>query len=124
MSTVFDFFAIGMGGALGAVARYAMGLLNIRHRSGFPLTTLIINVVGALVIGFIAAYAGKNAKLDPRLILFLKVGICGGFTTFSSFALETASLMQAGSAHVAVLYAALSVVLCVFASALPQFLVR
>ena len=121
---IFDFIAVGTGGALGAVARYAMGFLNIRHRSGFPLSTLLINVVGALIIGFIAAYAGKNAKLDPRLVLFLKVGLCGGFTTFSSFALETVGLMQTGSSHVGVLYAGLSVILCVVACAVPQLIIR
>ncbi len=124
MNTILDFVAIGMGGALGAIGRYAMSLVNIRHRGGFPLTTLLVNVIGAFLIGFIAAYAGKHAKLDPRVILFLQVGLCGGFTTFSSFALETFRLMQVGHIPVAALYAGLSVMLCVFASAVPQFILK
>lgn len=124
MNLFFDFVAIGMGGALGAVARYALGLLGIRHRSGFPIMTLMINIVGALVIGLIAAWVGKHAKLDGRLVLFLKVGLCGGFTTFSSFALETFGLVQAGSASVGLVYAVLSVILCVLACAIPQFILR
>ena len=78
----------------------------------------MINIAGSFIIGITAVFAVKSNLMNPRFILFLKVGICGGFTTFSSFALETADLMKAGKMHLAVLYTVLSVslgVLSVFA---------
>ena len=94
---------VGLGGALGAVMRYLIGLIPFNPDNGFPIKTFIINVVGAFVIGIVAALAAKNA-MNPKLVLFLKVGICGGFTTFSSFALETDRLLMKGQSFTAVLY--------------------
>ena len=91
---LIDCIFVGLGGAIGAVGRYLIGLAPIKHESGFPVSTLLINVTGAFIIGMIAAIAGKNSDLDPRLVLFLKVGICGGFTTFSTFMNEGAGLMK------------------------------
>ena len=95
---------VGMGGFLGAVARYLIGLIPINPQNGFPIKTLLINIVIGLVVAF-----GAKKDWNPQLILFLKVGICGGFTTFSSFALETNQLMERGSGWWAALYVALSV---------------
>lgn len=71
------------------------------------------------MIGIVAALAAKNS-LNPRLVLFLKVGICGGFTTFSSFALETDQLLAKGQVVTAVMYVTLSIVLGVMAVYLAQ----
>lgn len=71
------------------------------------------------MIGIVAALAAKNS-LNPRLVLFLRVGICGGFTTFSSFALETDQLLAKGQVVTAVMYVTLSVVLGVMAVYLAQ----
>ncbi len=106
---------VGLGGLVGSVLRYLVSLLPLRHESGFPLITLGINVLGAFLLGLIMAYAGRAPSLDPRTLLFLKVGVCGGFTTFSTFALEAHGLLAGGKPVVALLYMALSVVLCVFA---------
>ncbi len=105
---------VGLGGALGAVARYVIGLLPVQTESGFPVKTLLINIVGGILIGIIAALASENA-VNPRLVIFIKVGVCGGFTTFSSFALETEQLLGRGQLVTAVLYAFASVICCVFA---------
>lgn len=78
---------------VGAAARYGISLLPLNERSVFPVNTLIINVVGAFAIGLISA-AAKHTGLDGRAVLFLKAGICGGFTTFSTFALETVTLFE------------------------------
>ncbi|MDD2232713.1 MAG: fluoride efflux transporter CrcB [Sphaerochaetaceae bacterium] len=106
---------IGLGGAAGAILRYLFGLLPFRNPSGFPLTTLAINVIGAFIIGLVVALAQKNPLLSPNLILFLKVGVCGGFTTFSTFSLETFKLLESGNPWIAISYIASSVVLCVLA---------
>ncbi|MDD6789744.1 MAG: fluoride efflux transporter CrcB [Lachnospira sp.] len=105
---------VGLGGAIGAICRYLITLLPINPGDGFPLKTFLINVIGSFVIGLVAAFAAKNA-MNPRIVLFLKVGICGGFTTFSSFALETEGLLEKGSAGVAMLYVILSLVCGVMA---------
>lgn len=109
---------VGAGGALGAMCRYLIGLLPVEPQSGFPVKTFCINIIGSFVIGLVVALSAKNA-VSPRLVLFLKVGICGGFTTFSSFALETDQLLARGKGGVALAYALLSMavgVLAVFAA--------
>lgn len=116
--------AVGLGGFAGSVLRYLIGLVPLRAQSGFPAKTFLINILGSFAIGLIAAAAAKNKDLNPNLILFLKVGICGGFTTFSSFALETSDLLKAGAASTAVLYAVLSMVAGVLAVMGAQMIVH
>lgn len=108
---------VGAGGFVGSVLRYLLSLVPISRGGAFPVNTLVINVLGAFVIGLVAAAV---ARLDPRAALFLRVGICGGFTTFSTFALETTTLMQNGRIAAAAAYVALSVCLCIGAVALAQ----
>lgn len=103
------FLWVALGGALGAVLRYAVSLIPVR--GGFPVLTLLTNLLGALLIGFIAGAAEISAS-SPGLILFAKTGLCGGFTTFSTFSLESYTLIKAGQKGTAVLYIALSVGLC------------
>ena len=103
------FLWVALGGALGAVLRYAVSLIPVR--GGFPVLTLLTNLLGALLIGFIAGAAEISAP-SPGLILFAKTGVCGGFTTFSTFSLESYTLIKAGQKGTAVLYIALSVGLC------------
>ena len=106
---------VGIGGFIGSVCRYLIGLIPISPSNGFPVKTLVINVVGAFVIGLIAAAAAKNADMSPRVVLLLKTGICGGFTTFSTFALEITDLIRGGSWAAAAAYILLSLVLGVAA---------
>ena len=106
---------VGLGGFVGSVLRYLVSLVPLEHESGFPLVTLGINVLGAFLLGLIMTTAGRSSGLDARTLLFLKVGVCGGFTTFSTFALEAHGLLSGGKPLVALLYMILSVVLCVFA---------
>ncbi|MDD6283601.1 MAG: fluoride efflux transporter CrcB [Oribacterium sp.] len=100
---------VGLGGFIGTVLRYLIGSIPVRECFGFPVKTFAINVIGAFVIGLVAAMAAHR-DLDPRLVLFLKVGICGGFTTFSSFTLETSSLLKGGNTVTAACYLILSIV--------------
>lgn len=109
---------VGAGGALGAILRHLVGMVPLTPESGFPVKTFLINVIGSFIIGLVAALAAKYT-LNPRLVLFLKVGICGGFTTFSSFALETDQLLAKGAAATAAPYVLLSIIcgiLAVFAA--------
>ena len=106
---------VGIGGFAGSVIRYMIGLLPIKPDNGFPVKTLFINVLGAFIIGIIAALAAKNKSLNPNIVLMLKVGVCGGFTTFSTFAYETADLLQNGNILVSVSYVMLSVMLAIMA---------
>ena len=115
MATILNCLFVGLGGFVGSVLRYLVSLAPIRHESGFPIVTLGINVLGAFLLGFIMAAAGRGSGIDPRTLLFLKVGICGGFTTFSTFALEAHTLLSGGKPITALLYMLLSVTLCVLA---------
>lgn len=101
--------AVGAGGFIGTVLRYLIGLIPYEPSNGFPIKTFCINIIGSFVIGMIAAIAARRS-CDPRLVLFLKVGICGGFTTFSSFALETGGLIEKGCTPMAAAYALLSTI--------------
>ena len=101
---------VGTGGALGAMGRYGLSLLP--WRGEFPLLTLLTNLLGAVFIGFIAGLAGRG-RLNPSAALFWKTGVCGGFTTFSTFSLETLRLLEGGQTAAGLLYAGASVVLCV-----------
>lgn len=113
---------VALGGGLGAVCRYLFGLLPLKTNSGFPLATMIINLLGSFVIGLIVGFAQKNSNLYPKVIMFIKVGFCGGFTTFSTFSLESLGLFQSGSYLIAILYMTLSFVLCLAGTAGGLFL--
>ena len=106
---MLNILAVGAGGFLGSVCRYLISLITVNETTLFPMKTFSINIVGCIVIGIIAVLASKSAELNPYVLLFLKVGLCGGFTTFSTFALETSDLIKTGYIGVAFLYAALSV---------------
>ena len=101
---------VALGGGIGACLRYLIGLVPLKEPFTFPVKTLFINLLGCFVIGLIAAIAAKTTSLSPRTVLFIKTGLCGGFTTFSTFALETETLIKTGHIGLAVLYVALSVV--------------
>ena len=109
---------VGCGGALGAVGRYPAGLLPFWPETDFPLSTLLINLAGAFAIGLITQLAAGGSGA----VLFFKTGLCGGFTTFSTFSLESFSLLSAGKSGLALLYMALSVALCLLGVVLGQWL--
>lgn len=103
---------VGIGGALGAIARYKLGGL-ILHRSegwNFPLSTLCVNLLGCLVIGMLAALVEHYDLFSPAARLFLFTGLLGGFTTFSAFAYEGIFLLRRAHVDLALLYAMTSVI--------------
>ena len=115
-----DYLWVAVGSGLGGVARLACSDLAVRvtgHR--FPWGTLLINIVGSLVIGYVAGFAGRAHPLgDPTVAVFLMVGVCGGYTTFSAVSLQTLTLAQEGAWRRAAFYVVASVLLCVVATAL------
>jgi len=112
---MIECLSVGLGGALGAVLRYLVGLAPLPGQGGFPLATLAVNVLGAFAIGGITAAAAKNPAASPALVLFLRTGLCGGFTTFSTFSLESHQLLSAGKTGAAACYMLLSLGLCLAA---------
>jgi CrcB protein len=104
--------AVGAGGALGAIGRYLMGRIPVLQVGAFPLSTLVVNFLGAVLIGLVCRGARAPGGMEEHLLLFLKVGLCGGFTTFSTFSLEGAGLLQEGKAALFFVYTVLSLCLC------------
>lgn len=106
---------VGCGGFIGSILRYLCNLIKVAP-GGFPLVTCGINVVGSFAIMFFTGIFAKDAPIDSSLMLFLRVGLCGGFTTFSTFSAETLGLIESGNIIQAIAYAVLSVVLCLLAA--------
>ena len=88
---------VGAGGFLGSAARYLVSRLNTRiDWLSIPLGTLTVNVVGSLLLGFLIGISERSALLNAEWRMFLMVGLCGGFTTFSTFSGENIMLMRNG----------------------------
>ena len=106
---------IALGGALGSVARFWLATaIGQRFGETFPWGTILVNVSGSFLIGLLAAATGPEGRwpLSSSMRVFFMVGICGGYTTFSSFSVQTLNLLQAGKWLPAGANIVLSVVLC------------
>jgi CrcB protein len=113
---------IALGGALGSVLRYLTSLFVSHYFSGkFPLATFIINFLGCFLIGVFLNY---SIRVDEKLKYLLVIGFCGGFTTFSTFAIENLQLLQSGNYFLALLYMMLSVVLGIIAVWLGMIVIK
>ena len=115
---MFSYLIVGLGGALGSIARFWLsGAVAQRFGETFPAGTLLVNVSGSLVIGFFAALTGPDGRMwaSPTLREFFMIGVLGGYTTFSSFSLQTLALARDGEWTSAMLNAIGSFVLCLLA---------
>jgi len=109
------FFIIALGGAIGTLSRYLVGGLDYRFSNGvFPVSTLVVNVTGSLLIGFLWCVVDRFA-ISSNVRMFIFIGVLGGYTTFSTFSLETFNLMRDGEYRIAIINAILSVVLSIIA---------
>lgn len=105
-----EILLVGLGGGVGSIFRYLTSVLVTKHfPSPFPWGTLVVNVVGCLLIGLLLGMIEKNQLLSPGLRLLLVTGFCGGYTTFSAFALENVNLFSNQHALTAILYIAASI---------------
>lgn len=117
--------AVAAGGAIGSVARYLVGIASGKaFGMAFPWGTLIINVTGSFLIGLFAALFAVKWDLPQAARIFLTVGICGGYTTFSTFSLDAWYLIERGEIASAAVYMAASVLLSLGALVAALQLVR
>ncbi len=107
------FLLVGLGGATGSMARYGIGyaISKYLHNPLYPVATFSINIIGSLIIGILFGLSSRSQWLQVTGMYLLASGFCGGFTTFSTFALDNVDLMQKGQSWVAITYTALSVAL-------------
>jgi CrcB protein len=108
-----SYISVALGSIVGAVARFLVSVLSVsQFGDGFPWGTLFVNVTGSFIIGFYAALTGPDGRLlvSARQRLFVMVGICGGYTTFSAFSLETLRLVQSGKVQTALVYLIVSAI--------------
>ncbi|MEO7103343.1 MAG: fluoride efflux transporter CrcB [Gemmatimonadaceae bacterium] len=108
---------VAVGSAVGGVGRYVVGgAIQQRFGLAFPAGTLLINITGSFLIGFILRLALGGTQMSPETRILLTTGFCGGFTTFSTFSYETATLIEGGQYRRAATYVVLSVVVSVVAT--------
>lgn len=127
MNLFSAYLIVGIGSAIGGVARYASGILSvILWGTGFPWGTIIINIIGSFVIGAFATLTGPDGRIlvGAQGRRFVMVGLCGGYTTFSSFSLETLDLVRSGRPLAAGANVGLSLMLCLAAVAIGHLIAR
>ena len=116
---------VALGGAIGSALRFGAGevMRRVPALAAFPWSTLVINVVGSFVIGWFLRWSAST-DVTPQLRAFVAIGVCGGFTTFSTFAAENLAMLQAGEAGRAALHALLSFALTVGAAYVGYLVAR
>jgi CrcB protein len=116
---------VGFGGFIGSIARYlTAAIIQDKSSSNFPIGTLMVNIVGCLLIGLFLGLSDKQNIISPELRLFLTIGFCGGFTTFSSFTNDNVQLINSGALLQVLLYTGLSVIVGIAATYIGYLVVK
>lgn len=111
MEKLYDILWAGLGGFLGAALRYSINLIiPVNYNSRFPFGTFLANIIGCFVLGVVTEFALKNTSFRPDVYIFLTIGLCGGFTTFSTFVYEGFFFLKQGNLPVFLLYGTASFV--------------
>ena len=122
--TIRNIIAVGAGSFIGGIARYLVSLAMKGISKGFPLATLLVNLLGCLIIGLLWGFLSRNASESTSWGLFLTVGLCGGFTTFSTFSKEALAMLQTGQMWGFASYIAISVLAGIALVALGYYIAR
>lgn len=110
---IINVFSIFLGGGLGAVTRYLVGVNMVKNLPvNFPFATFLVNIIGSFLIGFLYFFFLDKTQLNPALKMALTVGFCGGLTTFSTFSLELFEMIENQRFMNAFAYVILSVIIC------------
>ena len=114
---------VGLGGAIGAMMRYGVTLLcNAIHWSS-NLGTFLVNIIGSFAMGLLVGWSETNST-QTSWLLMATVGICGGFTTFSTFSMQSVSLLQQGKYTLALLYILGTVLVCIVMAAIGYWIMK
>ena len=122
--TIRNIIAVGAGSFIGGIARYIVSLAMKGIRKGFPWATVLVNLIGCLIIGLLWGFLSRNASESTSWGLFLTVGLCGGFTTFSTFSKEALVMLQAGQTWNFISYVTLSILAGIALVALGYYIAR
>ena len=122
--TIRNIIAVGAGSFIGGIARYLVSLVMKGISKGFPWATLLVNLLGCLIIGLLWGFLSRNASESTSWGLFLTVGLCGGFTTFSTFSKEALTMLQTGQIWGFASYIALSILAGIALVAIGYYLFR
>ena len=109
---------VGIGGFIGATLRYLIGnwIQNLLDNPEFPYGTLLVNLIGCLIIGFIIAISETQDNISQEIQIFLTVGVLGGFTTFSAFGIDTVNFIRNGDLHLGAINIVLQMTLGILAA--------
>lgn len=122
--TIRNIIAVGAGSFIGGIARYLVALAMKGISKGFPWATLLVNLLGCLIIGLLWGFLSRNASESTSWGLFLTVGLCGGFTTFSTFSKEALTMLQTGQIWGFASYIALSILAGIVLVAIGYYIGR
>ena len=122
--TIKNILSVGAGSFIGGIARYIISLAMKGASKGFPWATLAVNLLGCLMIGLLWGFLSRNASESTSWGLFLTVGLCGGFTTFSTFSKEALIMLQAGQTWSFASYITVSVLAGIALAALGYYIAR
>ena len=122
--TIRNIIAVGAGSFIGGIARYLVSLAMKGISKGFPWATVLVNLIGCLIIGLLWGFLSRNASESTSWGLFLTVGLCGGFTTFSTFSKEALIMLQAGQTWNFISYVTLSILTGIALVALGYYIAR